>query len=59
MKYAWGKILLEAQGVTTSDISRGISISRASGSSSHRVNPRIDEANSRDSAHTLFGLKFV
>lgn len=47
MKYAWVKTLLEVQGIIDSDISRGIFISRASGSSGHRVKPRIDEASSQ------------
>lgn len=52
MKYAWTKTLLKAQWITTSDISRGVSIYGASGSSSRRVRPRTDVVSSGDSAYT-------
>lgn len=51
MKYVQMKILLEAHRITTSDISRDMSISSASGSSAHRVRSRSDASSSGGSAH--------
>lgn len=52
MKYAWAKIILEVLGIIVSDISRGVSIFGASGSSSHRVRSRSNSSSSEGSAHT-------
>lgn len=50
MKYAWMKILLESQGITTSDMSRSVCISSASGSSDRRVRSKLDASSSEGSA---------
>lgn len=52
MKYAQAKILLESQGITTCDISRGVSILGASGNGSHRVRSRKNTMSSGGSAYT-------
>lgn len=52
MKYVHANTLLEAQGIIASDISRGVFIFGANGSSAHTVRPRTDVASSEDSAHT-------
>lgn len=51
MKYARMKTLLEAHGITTSDIYMGVSISDTSGSSAYRVRSRLDASSNGGSAH--------